>query len=234
MRDAAAFQQDFGAALAGRVGVVDARLARALRVHRNTAAKAAQDALAHNHPVVRALVGDEAFASAAALFADRHPPREPRLCVYGEGFATFLAAYPPFAGLRYLPDLARLERLVIEALFAADADPRDAAAMILDLGAPARLHPAVRVAAFASPAASIWLAHQPEAAPDALARIAWTHEAVLVTRPYAAIRVAAIPPAARAFLTAAAAGASLGAAAAGVGDELPAIFATLITAGTFA
>ena len=87
MPDPAAFQQAFGAMLAGRGGAVaDPALARALVIHRNTAAKAAQDAVAANFPVVRALVGEEAFTGCAAAFVDAAPPATPRLCVYGDGY----------------------------------------------------------------------------------------------------------------------------------------------------
>lgn len=232
MRDAAAFQQTFGAALAGHVSIADPAIARALAVHRNTAAKAAIDALGDNYPVVRALVGDDAFAGVASDYVAVDPPRDPRLCLYGERLPDHLRGYAPFAELSYLPEVALLERMVIEALFAADADVADGATLALELERPLTLHPATRFAAFQAPAAALWLAHQSDPR-GSLGEIAWQTEAVLVTRPANAIAVTVVPDAALDFLTACSAGQSLGEAAATVGDDLADVFATLIVAGAF-
>lgn len=237
MSDAGFFQHAFGAMLFGApTTVADPALARALAVHRNTSAKAAQDALADNFPVVRALVGEEAFAAAVARFVDAAPPTDPRLCLYGAGFAAFLSGYTPFVEASYLPDVAAVERLTIEALFAADAVALDGAAFAagLDLDLPLTLHPAVRYARFASPAGSIWLAHSEGDADAALEAIDWASEVVLVTRPDAALIVTVLPSGAASFLDACRAGRSLGEAAIACGDDLPAVFATLISVGTFA
>lgn len=73
------FQQSFGAALAGAENgwLADPDIARALTIHRNTSARAAQDALADNYPVVHALVGEEAFMACAAAFVLTHPQAIP-------------------------------------------------------------------------------------------------------------------------------------------------------------
>jgi hypothetical protein len=242
LSEPAAFQQVFAAALAGdaMAGALfaDPATRRALAVHRNTSAKAAQDALAANYPVVRALVGEESFTACAEAFIARHPPRDPRLCLYGEGLADFVAGYPPFAEAPYLADVAALERLVTEALFAADAEPLDGAgfARALESDAPLALHPAARFAAAASPAASIWLAHQPGAPPDALDRLAWSEEAMLVARPGMSVEVAVIDAGALAFLKACQAGATVAQAALAAAEldaDVSAVVATLITAGAF-
>jgi hypothetical protein len=234
MSEAAAFQAMFAAALA-QPARGDPALARALAVHRNTSAKAAQTALGDNYPVVRAMVGEEAFDAVAHEFVESTPPADPRLCVYGDGFAAFLDAYTPFADYRYLADVAQVERLVIEALFAADVDARGAASFgNLDLDAPLDLHPAVRLARLASPAGSLWLAHQDDAPADALESVVWQAECVLVTRPGNRMAVSVETPAATAFIEACANGVPLGVAAGAVGDTLPAVFARTISAGCFA
>jgi hypothetical protein len=234
MSDAAAFQAMFGAALAGR-RPCDPWLARAVVIHRNTSAKAVQTALGDNYPVVRAMVGEAAFDAVAHEFVESTPPTDPRLCLYGDGFAAFLDAYPPFADHRYLADVAQVERLVIEALFAADADPRDPASFgNLDLETPLDLHPAVRAARLASPAGTLWLAHQDDAPADGLDSILWAAECVLVTRPGNRIAVSVETPAATAFIEACANGVPLGVAAGAVGDTLPDVFARTISAGCFA
>ena len=238
----AAFQRRFGAALASsaeaRTRVADPALARALAVHRNTSAKAAQDALAANYPVVRALFGDEAFFACAGAYVRRHPPREARLNAFGRNFEAFLHGYDPGRGLAYLPDVAALERLCTESLFAADAEPIDAARManhIAEQTLP-RLHPATRVQQFASPAVSIWRAHQ-TGAPPVFEAIVWSAEGALVTRPAGEVHVVLADPGMLAFLRACTAGSDLSAAALtadAAGADFSTLLPTLIEAGAFA
>ena len=213
-------------------------LRRALAVHRNTAARAAQDALAANYPVTQALVGVSAFAACAAQFAASHPPRDPRLCLYGMGFAQFVESYAPFAPLAYLKDLAALERLCTEALFATDATALNGGAIAGGIGPHTRLvlHPATRYAAFSSPAASIWLAHQGDDVDDTLQAITWREEIALVTRPTTSIQVTPMHRSALAFLTRCAGGQTItesALAAIQLGADLTKMFAALIAAGAF-
>jgi hypothetical protein len=240
--DLGQFQQAFGAALAGHAVELDGMgpaLSRALAIHRNTSAKAAQDALAANYPVVRALFGDEAFRACASAFVGLEPPGEPRLNAYGARFPEFLRHYAPAAGEPYVAEVAALERLYTEALFAADAAPLDGAALAsgLDAEARLRLHPSVRFAAFSAPAVSIWRAHQGADDAPALADLVWAEEAALIVRPALGVNVVAIDDGALAFLSACARGETLGvaaAAAAEAGADLSTTFANLITAGAFA
>jgi hypothetical protein len=238
MSNPATFQQAFDTALRDRRRPVmrNRALDHALNVHRNTSARAAQDALADNYPVVRALTGDDAFAACAAAFASLRTPQDARLCFYGDGFDRFLSVYGPFSGLPYLADVARIERMVVEALFAADAPPLDGAALAagLCLDKPLRLHPAARFGRFDFPAAGIWLAHQDGARPNAHDNLDWRPGAGLVTRPDGAVRVIPINTAAWAFLTACAGGRSLGEAAGAMADaDIQTVFSTLINAGAF-
>lgn len=239
MSDPAAFERYFGAAMAGVAPVADPAFARAVAIHRNTAFKAATDALADNFPVLRTLSGDEAFAACARAFVVAKPPSEPRLCVYGARFADFVLAYEPFAALPWLTDVAALEWLCVEALFASDALALDGVGIAAGLD-PVRalpLHPAVRFSRLGSPAASIWLAHQTGAPVDALERITWSPEVVLVTRPHDSLIVGPIDPGALAFLEACVAGFPLeqaAAAAAATDADVATVFSRLINAGAFA
>lgn len=232
------FEQRFGAALLDLEPVIDPALARALAVHRNTTFKAAQDALADNSPVLRALCGEDAFAACTHAFALTHPPAEPRLCFYGAGLPAFVANWPPFQNMPWLADIAALERLCVEALFAADAIALEGAAVAarFDPDRSLTLHPAIRFARFASAAGSIWLAHQDDAPEGALEAVAWRPEAVVVARPVDSLMVKPLDPAAAALLEVCIAGASLRtiAAASWVGDDVATAFSTLITAGAFA
>jgi hypothetical protein len=213
----------------------DPAIRRALAVHRNTATKAARDALFANYPVVAALVGEDAFAACATAYVEVSPPAEARLCLYGSRFPAFVDAWTPFAEASYLGAVAALERLVTDALFAADEgllDPEALAAGI-DPDAALRWHPATRTGQSQSPAASLWLAHQADAPPEALDTLIWAPEQFLITRPADAIEVRVIGAPTRAFL----AGSTLATAAenaASEGGDVAAIFATLLSAGAFA
>jgi Putative DNA-binding domain len=240
MSDLRAFQQQFAWALenAGSALATNPTWGRAIRVHRNTAIKAAQDALTDNYPVVRALVGQEAFAACAAGYAEANPPSDPRLCLYGEHFDAFLSDYLPYIELPWLAGVARLEWLRIEALFAADALPLDPSSITGQIGVDTRLelHPAVRTHTSDVPVASLWLAHQPSAAPDAIQQVEWRPEIALVTRPAGAVMVRVADPGTSAFLSACARGEPLleaAVAADEAGGDVAQVFAGLIAAGAF-
>jgi hypothetical protein len=242
MSDVHAFQRAFATALhqseSNGFEFSNSSLRRALAVHRNNAAKAAQDALAANYPVTRALVGITAFAACAAAFAVRFAPRDPRLCLYGTGFAQFVESYQPFAPLAYLKDIAALERMCIEALFATDATSLNRAAFAggIDPHTRLALHPATRYAAFSSPAASIWLAHQGNRVDESLEAITWRGEIALITRPTTSVEVTPIDRSALAFLTASARGQTItesALAAFELGADLTKMFAALIAKGAF-
>jgi Putative DNA-binding domain len=240
MSDLLSFQQRFALTLEnpGLVLATNPTLRRAIRVHRNTAMKAAQDALADNYPVVRALVGEEAFAACAAGYADANPPSDPRLCMYGEQFDAFLSGYVPFVELPWLAGVARLEWLRVEALFAADALPLDPSSATgqISVDARLRLHPAVRMLAYDAPVASLWLAHQPSATSDAIQQVEWRPEIALVTRPAVRVIVRVADPGTAAFLSACARGEPLGDAARAAdeaGGNVAEVFAALIAAGAF-
>jgi len=235
MLDSHAFQRTFSALLAAPNQATDPAIRRALAIHRNTASKAARDALFANYPVTAMLVGEDAFTACAGSYVEASPPQEPRLCIYGESFAAFVDAWVPFAEAPYLRGVAALERMVTEALFASDCEILDPLALTggIDPDAPLRLHPATRTGWASSPAASLWLAHQPDADPDAFDEIVWAEERFLITRPADAIEVRIIDVATRAFLS----GSNLAdaaAKAAGEGGDVASIFASLLTAGAFA
>jgi hypothetical protein len=237
LSDPARFQQAFGALLADPDGQdLDPALLRALTIHRNTAVKAAVEALGDNYPVIRALVGEEAFTAVSLDYVADHPPTDPRLCDYGHGFGDYLAGYSPFAELPYLGDCALIERAVIEALFAADAPTASGGDFSagVDPDQMLALHPATRQVVCAAPAGSIWLAHQPQSALD-LAQLTWRAEVSLVTRPDSNVRVQVLEPAAAAFLAAVLEKATMGEAAEAASHlgEVSDAFFTLLAAGAF-
>ena len=233
----AEFQEAFGRSLNTGAPLGEGRnaLTRAITIHRNTAMRAAQDALAANYPVVQALFGETAFEGCAATFVAAEPPRESRLNSYGAGFPRFLETYRPAMTVPYFSEVARLERLHNEALFARDAEALSgvAAAARMGLEQKLSLHPATRYTSFQSPTVSIWSAHKQGTPLD---DILWRPEMALVTRPGAEVLVHILPKGAREFLDACAQGrpiAEAALAANNAGADLVDVFRLLIEAGAF-
>jgi hypothetical protein len=99
--------------------------AERMDIHRNTFASVLTTALRLSYPAVHLLVGAKFFEGAARIFIRDHPPTSACLDDYGEEFPGFLSDFEPAVSLPYLPDVAALERAVIRALHASDADPLD-------------------------------------------------------------------------------------------------------------
>ena len=174
----------------------------------------------------------------AASYVEANPPCDPRLCVYGAQFDAFLRGYVPFRQLPWLAEMACLEWLRVEAMFAADARSLEPPSARGSVGVDTRLslHPAVRIFVADAPVASLWLAHQRGAAAEAIERVEWQPEIALMTRPTDTVIVGAIPPGMAAFLSACAQGEPLGEAAraaAAAGADVARAFAALILAGAF-
>lgn len=91
-------------------------------VYRNTVLKGCIDALCDNFPSIERLVGTDWLRAAAAIHARETPPKDGRLVFYGEHFADFLDAFEPARPMPYLSDVARLDRLWLEA-FTAPQEP---------------------------------------------------------------------------------------------------------------
>ncbi|MCC6194058.1 MAG: putative DNA-binding domain-containing protein, partial [Burkholderiales bacterium] len=156
-------QRRFAAWLAGAEGAPE-RIA----VYRNTVTANYRNALGATYRVVRELVGAPFFNTAVDAFVRAHPSAGGDLNVYGGEFAAFLAAYPHARGLPYLPDVARLEWALDEALRAADpqGSPAGVVAALGALGTDevARqrftLDPSCRLLRSDYPVMRIWQAHQ--------------------------------------------------------------------------
>lgn len=227
------FQRDLAAA-------IDTPVDGPLRVYRNTVVNGCVEALRDNYPVVARLLGDEMFDRIAADHAAQCPPREPVLALYGVGFSEWMEEQPWIDELEYIADVARVERLYIESLFAADAEPLALAALggrsdwnVLELP----LHPAARFDWFATPAMSIWLAHRQAEIGELT--FDWHGEGALFTRPGAEVQPISIDRAAHRFLFSIRRGESVGASAIATaelypGTDIGSLFAFLVNAGVFA
>lgn len=247
MRELARFQQAFGRALLQAPDTTPALhgdpLELALRVHRNTTMKGLVDALAANYPTVAQLVGEEWFKGCALEFARANRARSPVLAEYGATFPSFLASFPPANELPYLADVARIDRMWIEAQFAQDAmalsSTRWAHLSADDLGRKRPIfHPAARFAWVRHSAASIWIHHR-AAGSDSELTIADSEEGILLTRPALQIEHRIISRSAHQFLDCVTRGESLGTAAEAVlqmdaDADIASLLATMLAAGTFA
>jgi hypothetical protein len=125
-----------------------------------------RDTLSAVYPVVEQLVGTGFFHHAADCYQRVHPSTSGDLNRYGGHFPEFLESYAPARSLDYLADVARLEWLIEESFYAADAAPF-ALAELASI-APDRqpyltftLHPACRLLSSSFPVQQIWAMHQP-------------------------------------------------------------------------
>lgn len=217
------FVTEFSAALRGEAlpqGLTArdmAEVERRFAVYRNNVAVSLTAALAARFPVIQRLVGEAFFAALARLYAATEGPQSPVLAEWGEGFADFLAGFPPLAAYPYLPDVARIEYARGRAFHAADAAPIDPA--VLTTADPNRLrlglHPSVCVLRLCCPAVSIWAQNQADGERLPLAQGA---EIALILRDAAFdVPVRAISEGDAAMLSAILAGQSLAQAAGAAG-----------------
>ena len=232
MSELRAFQRQFAAA-------ISAPAEGRLRVYRNTVLHGAVEALRANYPVAARLLGEDMFDSLAVDFASAHPPSSPILALYGEGFAEWLEDQSWILEFPYWPDVARVERMHIESLFAADAEPVHLGALagsdwdLLKL----ELHPAARFDWLHTPAVTLWLSHQHDNQPHE-SELARRSEGLLVARPHLSVWPLELEPAQHLMLIAIANGASVGSAALAADQAHPdadvgALFASLVNAGAF-
>lgn len=234
MSDHQAFQADFAAAIAKPA-------TGPMSVYRNTVLAGSAEALKANYPVCATLLGEEAFLALAVDYAEERPPRSPVLAHYGFRFADWLEDHAFAFDLPYLADVARLERLHLESLLAPDvpalimtdlAGTQDWSAITL------KLHPAARFAWAASPAMTIWLAHE-DGPPRRAVAPAWRPEGALFVRPRLRVAGILLDRAMHRMLFGIRLGESVGAAALATAALYPdahpgAAFAALVDAGAFA
>jgi hypothetical protein len=134
-----------------------------LSIYYNTSRTALTNALRLNFPAVERLVGENFFTAAADTFITRERPQTAWLDLYGEGFPEFLQGFKPAAALVYLPDVARLERAVGQALHAPDTKSLEHS-QLLDIEPPYQgrvcftPHPSVSLVPSPYPVDAIWRA----------------------------------------------------------------------------
>ena len=151
-------------------------------VYRNNVVVGLVEALAAAYPATKALVGERFFNAMAGVHVRAEPPTSPVLIHYGAGFPAFLETFEPARRLPFLPDVARLERLWLQAYHGPEAAPIPLEAMarlpetaLGDLRLS--LHPTAGLLASSHPVVSLWAANTGRGA----------HEAVDLQRPETAL-----------------------------------------------
>jgi len=94
-----------------------------LGIYRANAHAHAERTLADTYPVVRALLGDEAFHALARALWHHHPPPRGDLGEWGGALAVLIANEPDLAALPYLGDVARTEWALHQAARAPEVAP---------------------------------------------------------------------------------------------------------------
>lgn len=188
-------QQDFGAALrdgidpalAGRL--VDRGLSgvRRFEVYRNNVRLGFAAAMADTFPVLRRLVGAAYFAQLARTYQLACPSSSGNLFFVGRSLPDYLETMFAAGEYDYFADVARLEWLCQEALWAADAAPLDISRLASI--APARLqglrllpHPSVRLMQSEYPVVRIWQENQPDSPADSMIDLRGGGDRVMLLR----------------------------------------------------
>jgi hypothetical protein len=247
-RKVACFAADFASALLDPSGATPADIAgpggkaadRRYDVYRNNVTVSLIDALAALYPAVQRIVGTDFFRGMARLHVRTAPPTSPLLFEYGRDFPAFIERFEYTQDIPWLADVARLERVWLDAYHAADLLPLSADT--LAGVAPERLgdlvftpHPAARIVRSAYPAVTIFAANRVDGPTTAVRSDA--AEDALITRPAMDVVVRVLPAGGAVFLAELIAGKSLDAAASAASAhaafDLPGNIAAMIEAGVF-
>jgi hypothetical protein len=177
---------------------------RRYNVYRNNVTVSLIEALAAVFPGVRTALGEAPFRDIARDYVRIHPPCSPLLFLYGEHFPVFLEESGATAHMAFLPDLARLERLWLDAYHAADHVPMAPAALAAlapEALAAVRLrpHPATRLLFSGHPVADLFRRYRETAAAGPATD--GQAQTVLVTRPYLKVTLEVIDSGSTEFLT---------------------------------
>jgi hypothetical protein len=220
MRELAALQSEFTTALlAGRLSDLahaftanDKDAGRRLNIFRNNTLISLTGALKSNFPVTMRMVDERFFAYAADAFIAAHPPREPRLAVYGAKFPRFLACFPASRAYPMIAEMASFEWAIVKAMIAAEHGPAPVELLQrLDSGEGSpyiALQPNLFFAVSHWPIHEIWTAHRSEKI-EAIPSFDRRATRVAVYRRHGRIRFLEIAPARFAFWRELAKGSSL-------------------------
>lgn len=199
-------QHSAATSLSASVALGGAPAEQRLAVYKNNVHSQLIDALAATFPAVERLVGEEFFRYAAREYVGIHPPHRPTLLGYGDRFPDFLGRFAPATTVPYLPDVARLELLYLEAYHAAEAQALSVeqfTSRLADRGDEAEfaLHPSARLMQSRFPVSRIWEINRQADALHGKTTIPREAEHLLIIRPRAAVEVRRLSPGAHSALS---------------------------------
>jgi len=165
-----------------------------MQIYRNNYQSSLRGALSAVYPVVEQLVGEGFFAWLGHEFLTRYPSRSGNLHDFGSELASFIESFEAARPHPFLPDVARLEWACHEAFHEQEHPPLDLSRLAAiepyqHEALQFRLHPSTRLLKFATPAFSIWRAHQPDTDVTPI-DAGGAHECAIVIRAYADVDVA--------------------------------------------
>jgi hypothetical protein len=165
------------------------------------------EALQADFPALARALGRRGFPKLVADYLKVRPTRSFTLSEGGRHLPGFVAENPPAVEARWLADLARLEWALVLAFHADDVPPITAAdlrAVPEEVWPDARFmfDPALQLLALDWPVDALWLTHEGDGFPEAVAALAPIRTDLLVTRRVGTAVVERIDPTAAALLRA--------------------------------
>ena len=167
---------------------------RRFGVYRNNVVVSLVEAICQGFPALVPLVGEDFFRAVAREYVVAHPPSNPVMLFYGQGFPEFLERFEPTQGLTFLPHVARIDWAWRQAYHAADApvvSAQDAALLSPEALQLSRfdLHPSVWVGQSPVAALDLWQVGRGLKPQD---QVTATAQAYVVGRPALEVQVAEI------------------------------------------
>ena len=194
-----------------------------IEIYQNNARETFRKTLTRTYPVIAQLAGDECFRALAHDYMLTHPSRSGDLARFGAAFAGYLETHYGNSEFGYLPDVARLEWAIEEALL--ESEPNAASLEPLRTLDTERLGelvfaraPSARFVASRYPILDIWRSNQP--GQDQTVDLGRGAEHVALRRTGDDVTLRRLDPATYALGVALAEGAVLERAAAAAGDAL--------------
>lgn len=183
-------------------------------VYRNNFVVLNGDALGEMYPVIKRLVGDDAFRMLATAYVREYPPMERALLLYGEQFPEFLSVIPELSVAPYLADVARMEYAWTAAYHAEDIaglDERQLNGLPTEALASLHLrpHPSMHCIRSSYPVYRIWTANQSDQ-PHEMISLEDGPSYIVVIRPHSEVETREVSLATLIFLERLATGDTIG------------------------
>lgn len=191
---------------AGMVGPDGNTAPKRFSVYRNNVVSSLMEALAETYPSIKALVGEENFATICRIYISAHPPSSPMMQAYGDLLPQFLRDFQPLKHSPFLVDVADVEKHWIAAYHSADATPFDGTLLANiepDLLMETRfdVHPATQLISSNYALFDLFQTRNNQSGSISDFSTHQFAQSVLITRPYLSVEVTRLDPAQTLFFT---------------------------------